>query len=179
MHALFLSSVPSSPPDNVTAIVLSPTEILVTWDMVPPIDQNGIITLYEVLYVPLETFNETIQEITREVFGTEMSITLTDVQEFVNYTISVRAYTAVGEGPYSEEVMVTTLEDGMRMNIECYYSINVLFYSYSSCKSSKEHYSYCAVIYRNIGDLGQCPFCLPEWDHHYVRGALPTSRNLQ
>ena len=114
MYALFLSSVPSSPPDNITGIVLSPTEILVTWDMVPLNDQNGIITLYEVLYQPLETFNETIKAITREVFGTEMSITLTDVQEFVNYTISVRAYTIVGVGPYSEEVMVTTLEDGMR-----------------------------------------------------------------
>ena len=117
MYAMFLSVVPSSPPNNVTATVLSPTEILVTWDVVPLIDQNGIITLYEVLYVPLETFNETIQAITREVNGTEMSITLTDVQEFVNYTISVRAYTIMGEGPYSEEVMVTTLEDGIHMNI--------------------------------------------------------------
>ena len=117
MYAMFLSAVPSSSPDNVTATVLSPTEILVTWDMVPLIDQNGIITLYEVLYVPLETFTETIQAITREVNGTEMSITLTDVQEFVNYTISVRAYTIMGKGPYSEEVMVTTLEDGMRMSI--------------------------------------------------------------
>jgi hypothetical protein len=113
MYALFLSSVPSSPPDNIMAIVLSPTEILVTWDMVPLVDQNGIITLYEVLYVPLETFNETIQANTIEVIGTEVSITLTDVQEFINYTISVRAYTIVGEGPYSEEVMVTTLEDGI------------------------------------------------------------------
>ena len=81
------------------------------WDIVPPIDQNGIITMYEVMYQPLETFNGNISTQTMNVSGTEMSVFLIELQEFVNYTISVRAYTSVGTGPYSDEVTVMTLED--------------------------------------------------------------------
>ena len=92
------------------ATVMSSTEIMVTWDIVLPIDQNGVITMYEVLYQPQETFNETIEEMTVNV--TELTANLTDLEEYVNYTISVRAYTSVGEGPYSEGIIELTNEDG-------------------------------------------------------------------
>ena len=90
----------------------SSVQIVVTWDVVPPIDQNGIITMYEVLYQPLETFGGAIQTLTRNLSGTEMSVVLTDLEEFVYYNISVRAYTSVGEGPYSSDMTSQTLEDG-------------------------------------------------------------------
>ena len=93
-------------------MVVSSTIINVTWDIVPPIDQNGIITMYEVMYQPLETFNGIISTQTMNVSGTEMSVFLIELQEFVNYNISVRAYTSVGAGPYSDEVTVLTLQDG-------------------------------------------------------------------
>ncbi len=83
-----------------------------TWDSVPPIDQNGIITMYEVLYRPLETFSGTLQTVIRNVSMTEMSVVLIDLQEFNSYNISIRAYTSVGEGPYSEDLTVITLENG-------------------------------------------------------------------
>ena len=92
-------------------LVNSSTTIEVTWDIVPPIDQNGIITMYEVMYQPLETFNGNICTQTMVVSGREMSVILMELQEFVNYTISVRAYTGVGAGPYSDEIIVMTLED--------------------------------------------------------------------
>ena len=82
-----------------------------TWDPVPLIDQNGIITVYEVLYQPQETFNGAIDALERNVSGTLTSVDLTDLQEFVTYTISVRAFTSVGEGPYSGQETVTTFED--------------------------------------------------------------------
>ena len=103
---------PASPPDNVTAMANSPTTIIVTWDSVPPIDQNGIITMYEVLYEPLETFGGTIQTMTINVIAPEMSVVLMNLQEFVNYNISVRAYTRVGDGPYSDGTIEITNEDG-------------------------------------------------------------------
>ena len=89
--------------------MVSSTEILVTWDPVPPIDQNGIITIYEVLYQPLETFNETISS--NLMISNQTSILIADLQESVLYNISVRAYTSVGEGPFSEEVLAMTFED--------------------------------------------------------------------
>ena len=92
------------------ATATSPRSIFVTWDNILEIDQNGIITMHEVLYQPLETFDGAIMTQTMNV--TEMSANLTDLEEFVNYTISVRAYTSVGAGNYSEEVTVMTPEDG-------------------------------------------------------------------
>ena len=105
-------AVPASPPDNVTVIVNSTTTIIVTWDSVPPIDQNGIITMYEVLYEPLETFGGAIETLSRNVSVTDMSVVLMDLEEFVYYNISVRAYTSVGEGPYSDGVTKLTDNDG-------------------------------------------------------------------
>ena len=93
------------------ATVVSPTSIMVTWDMVPPIDQNGVITMYEVLYEPQETFNGAIMSNTITVDGTARAVNMTGLEEYVNYTISVRAYTSAGEGPYSEGVVDLTDED--------------------------------------------------------------------
>ena len=93
------------------ATVVSSTEIMVTWDMVPPINQSGVITMYEVLYQPQETFDGSIEDLTVNVSAPEMSVVLMNLQEYVNYTISVRAYTSVGEGPYSDGIIQLTNED--------------------------------------------------------------------
>ena len=79
------------------------------WEEVVPIDQNGVITMYQVLYQPLETFGGAIGPLTVNV--TELTADLTDLEEYVNYTISVRAYTSAGEGPYSDGVVELTFED--------------------------------------------------------------------
>ena len=77
---IFIFLVPASPPDNVTALVNSSTTIIVSWDIVPPIDQNGIITMYEVLYQPLETFEGAIESLTTNVSASDMSVVLIDLQ---------------------------------------------------------------------------------------------------
>ena len=110
-HLCSLLTVPASPPDNVRAISVSSTEIMVTWDIVPLIDQNGVIPMYEVLYQPQETFDGSIGDLTVNVSAPEMSVVLMDLEEYVNYTISVRAYTSVGEGPYSDGIIELTNED--------------------------------------------------------------------
>ena len=86
----------------------SSTTIAVMWEEVPPIDQNGVITMYEVMYTPLETFGGTLQSNTTTVSEPALSVVLMGLEEYVNYTISVRAYTSVGMGPYSEDVTILT-----------------------------------------------------------------------
>ncbi len=68
--------------------------------------------MYEVLYRPLETFSGAIGPAFMRVSGTEFSAVLSDIQEFVSYNISVRAYTSVGDGPFSDSMIVMTPEDG-------------------------------------------------------------------
>ena len=101
---------PSGYPRNVEPATISSTEILVSWDEVPAIDQNGIIILYEVQYEPLMTFGGQLMTMTMNTSNT--SIVLGGLQEYVGYNITVRAYTSVGPGPFSPGVDNRTFEDG-------------------------------------------------------------------
>jgi hypothetical protein len=68
--------------------------------------------MYEIFYEPLETYGGAIGPLFMRVPGTEFSAVLSDIQEFVSYNISVRAYTSVGDGPFSDSMIVMTPEDG-------------------------------------------------------------------
>ena len=92
------------------AVSISSTQVKVTWGDVPPTDQNGIIIMYELEYIPLEDFDGAIGKDTTNVSA--ISVILMRLHEYVNYTISVRAYTSAGAGPYSDPVTVMTNEDG-------------------------------------------------------------------
>ena len=76
-----------------------------------PIDRrNGEITHYEVelnqTMFPEELFSEL-----RATTEPQLSLNLTGLQEFVEYTVRVRAYTSAGYGPFSSTVSATTLTD--------------------------------------------------------------------
>ena len=81
---------------------------MVTWEEVVAVDENGIIINYEVRFEPLE-FTETLT--TSSVNTTNLIVVLSSLQEYVGYNISVRAYTSVGPGTYSDPVTQRTLED--------------------------------------------------------------------
>ena len=110
-HHIFFSepTEPATPPQNVETIVLSSTTIMVTWEEVPAIDENGIIINYEIEFVPLQ-FTEIL--VNDSVNTTNLFIDITGLQEYVEYDISVRAYTSVGPGPFSAAVTNRTFEDG-------------------------------------------------------------------
>ena len=110
LRVLF-SVAPASPPGNVNAEVLSSTSIMVAWEELPSIDQNGIIITYEVLLEPVEALGGMIME-QQFINSTGLSVNLANLQEFVNYSISVRAYTVVGPGNYGNAIVRMTLEDG-------------------------------------------------------------------
>ena len=84
--------------------VFSSTMISVTWKEIAPIDKNGIITTYEILYED----NMTSERINT----TNLSLIIVELKKFTHYDISVRAYTAVGPGPYSVPITNRTEEDG-------------------------------------------------------------------
>ena len=81
--------------------------IYVAWNEIPPIDRNGIITNYEVLYEPLH------DDLTADSSNTtNLFLIITELEEFVHYNISVRAYTSIGPGPYSVSITNQTEEHG-------------------------------------------------------------------
>ena len=103
---------PDEPPQNVMAMAISSTKVKVSWEEVPAINQNGEITTYEIQYVPLETFEGQISTDTVNTSnGSVLMMELTGLQEYVEYTISVRAYTSEGSGPYSDPVTERTDTD--------------------------------------------------------------------
>ena len=103
--------VPASPPSSVSAAALSSTSIQVNWTEVPAIDQNGVITQYEVEYNQT-TFTEVTVYNTAIVYSTMSTTVLSGLEEYVEYSIRVRAYTGVDPGPQSNVTFVTTDEDG-------------------------------------------------------------------
>ena len=112
MLLLFHSSVPSGSPTELNATAESSTSIRVSWSEVPAIDRNGIITQYEIVYDPLETFGGKINITSCIVNATSSQFTLRNLEENVVYNISIRAYTAVGGGVFSSVISLRTLEDG-------------------------------------------------------------------
>ena len=83
-------------------------------------EDNGIIITYEVLYEPLQTFDGQLEP--RTLNTTELFTCLTDLQEFIGYNISVRAYTSVGLGPYSDKIFAMTLEDSKLIDLLLFYT---------------------------------------------------------
>ena len=92
------------------ARAVSSTAINASWSEVPAIDQNGIITVYEVMYTPLMTFEGAIG--TLVVNTSSMSVVLDMLQEDVDYSISVRAYTSQGPSNFSDPITQKTNQDG-------------------------------------------------------------------
>ena len=85
-----------------------------TWSEVPAIDRNGIITQYEVMYEPTETFGGQLAARNNITDNSTFEILLENLQEYVQYNIRVRAYTQVGEGPFSPNITIRTREAGKR-----------------------------------------------------------------
>ena len=140
------------------------------WEEVAPVDQNGIITMYEVLYVPLETFGGAIQSQMIDIPVTDMSVLLMDLEDYVDYFISIRAFTSVGEGPYSQGMIIRTQENSKIMiYTQTEQKKNMHIYRvYSSRWFPRQCNWNGRFFHHNYSDLGQCPSHRPEWDHHYV-----------
>ena len=71
--------------------------------------RNGKITGYQVNYTSIS--DDEIVNIT----GNQMSVTLSDLQPYTDYSISVAAMTVNGTGPFSTPVSNKTLLTGIRL----------------------------------------------------------------
>ena len=77
------------------------------WDEVPAYQQNGIIMGYTITYQSQTQNDNGNVQVNASVRQTE----LTNLKEYVNYNITVFASTAIGDGPPSNPIVVTTDQD--------------------------------------------------------------------
>eukprot|EP00731_Ephydatia_muelleri_P018411 Em0011g451a len=104
----FAFSVPSGAPSNVVALTIAPTSVNVSWDQLPTTARNGIVITYEVKYSwPLGSGQLGTMYVNTS--GTPNQLVLNNLQECVQYTISVRAYTSQGPGPFSGDILDSSL----------------------------------------------------------------------
>ena len=69
---------------------MTPTSILVTWE--PPTPVYGVVLMYTILY------SSSVNNGGVNAEAEERSVTLTGLMEYVNYTITVYAFTDKGRG---------------------------------------------------------------------------------
>ena len=99
---------PYAPPANVRGHNISSTSISVHWDIVPVADQNGIILSYTVKFKALPNDNPQAALVS----APTTQANLKGLTKYRNYSITVFASTAKGDGIASEPIIVTTDEDG-------------------------------------------------------------------
>lgn len=84
------------------------------WDTVDPLEANGEITMYKVMYLPTETPMVEIDPVTigqgiSHLLTAERVIFIGNLSELTNYTLFVRAHNADSAGPFTRQVVATTL----------------------------------------------------------------------
>ena len=99
---------PNAPPRNVRKFNTTSTSIVVQWDQVPAADQNGVILSYTVTYQALPDGSEQ----THQVNAPTTLATLTGLNGYTNYSITVFASTIKGGGPVSQPLIIITDQDG-------------------------------------------------------------------
>ena len=103
---------PNAAPFNVQGENTSSTTILVHWSNVPTADQNGVILSYTVTYKALPDGSPQ----TKVVSAATTQLTLTGLNEYTNYSITVFASTIKGNGNASLPIFVIT-DDDSKFNI--------------------------------------------------------------
>ena len=103
---------PNAAPFNVQGENTSSTTILVHWSNVPTADQNGVILSYTVTYNALPDGSPQ----TKVVSAATTQLTLTGLNEYTNYSVTVFASTIKGNGNASLPIFVIT-DDDSKFNI--------------------------------------------------------------
>ncbi|EFX83213.1 hypothetical protein DAPPUDRAFT_48415, partial [Daphnia pulex] len=113
-------SAPEEAPLNVACVSLSSQSLQITWQPPRPEFRNGLLRGYRIFYEPLNEFllflSGTPEQTDLGQAGssqttTELTVFLSGLQKFSNYSIQVLAFTGSGDGVKSAPLTCTTEED--------------------------------------------------------------------
>lgn len=120
----FLLAVPSMPPENVRCAPLTSQSLQISWQ--PPLSYhtNGLLQGYKVNF---EFMSDQIIATNDDIDSrktTDLTIVLSGLKKFTNYSVQVLAFTRIGDGVVSKPLYCQTEEDGKATHsIFCIYSI--------------------------------------------------------
>ncbi|XP_037045508.1 Down syndrome cell adhesion molecule-like protein Dscam2 isoform X1 [Bradysia coprophila] len=103
-----LEDVPSYPPETPKCDVLSSTSIYITWSPPPVEGQNGKIKGYRVSYISTDEIYETDPHVVK---STNQYLTVENLKKYTNYSVTVLAYTKMGDGVKTKPFFCRTHED--------------------------------------------------------------------
>lgn len=109
---LLRSAVPGAPPTNVRGENLSSESLLIQWAPPPPDQQNGQILGYKVIWMKGHHTDVTKSQNMVNMARDTRSRRLDSLDKYQEYSVWVKAYTAIGDGPASDAIHVWTDEDG-------------------------------------------------------------------
>ncbi len=92
------------------AEAISSMEAMVSWDEVVEMDRNGVITQYQVLLQP----SGEVAMLAMDNF-TALNVTVTGLEEHILYSITVRAFTVAGAGPFSSPPVQVMTDPGSKL----------------------------------------------------------------
>ena len=97
---------PSSPPQNIAIVLLDATSAEIHWDLPPFGDQNGVIVLYRLLVIEVDTAR------LEQLDTGNVSILLRELRPFHLYQCVIAADTIAGPGPFSNPTFFRMPESG-------------------------------------------------------------------
>lgn len=103
---------PSGPPTNITYRYQTPGRIVFTWDLPNASERNGVIIQYELQFSKNVVLNNDFKHDKNVTDGKR--IVFDGLEENMDYTFKVRAWTSKGPGPYSEILHLHTEPDLVR-----------------------------------------------------------------
>ena len=117
--------------------IISSTAIIVQWETVPCIEQNGDITGYTVLV--LESGE---MERVEDVVGDVTQVTISELTPSTTYSIQVAAVNNEGTGPYSDLITIDTPDSELYYRLISIMNYNMLL----ACKFLYEMLLYLRFI---------------------------------
>ncbi|KAK7068344.1 hypothetical protein SK128_025459 [Halocaridina rubra] len=102
-----LPPVPGGPPQECRCTGLSWDSVQVSWDMPDPRSHHGVLRGYKIDYERWDGWSDVV----RGSQTSALTAVVTGLEAATNYSMRVRAYTSVGDGPWSIPILCTTLED--------------------------------------------------------------------
>ena len=108
MSCYYNSTVPSSPPQNVTITSINPGSLIVSWEPPIEIDHNGPIISYIIQYTRVKSSDTEMVTVN----GQTTRIVISGLDGSADYTVAVAVMNINGTGPSSSLVVGSSGESG-------------------------------------------------------------------